>query len=246
MTSNRYATIELQDALRQLWYIPPADRQGEPPTPPGQWWETIAKDNPNWQLTKRKRYSLNFIDTSRTYSRDPISPYVPPVPEDEDNQELIVPKLYDNVNEFGIAATSSPAPITGIVVQYKDGNPQGLIEVDPDVGRFGRYAIAVFEAYLFVMNQDAPTSRLMRYLSWFTGQAVPLDNNLTRPAALRDLVIDMKTSDPVRPTLSGPFSEINRQAAVGIVIECEQIFLTPGSEPVTSEQDIFEATLNDP
>ena len=232
--SVRYPHIELQDALRQQWYVP-ASVMGPNGTIIDPWMQ-ISEDNPNWQLLKRKRYSLDWPRSGRGVP-DTRSPWKPSIPELEDDQALIRPVLFDNVNELGIAAVGSPAPLTGVTVEYAGSNPVGLITNDD--GQF----VMVFNALLFVFNQDAVRSRLLRYLNWFQHKATLLRDGGTRPQAIESLIDigGVGVSGPVPTSTTGPFSNIPRQASIGVVIEVKVPLLTTDPRnDVRSDQDIFD------
>ena len=244
MASPRFPILEMLDALRQLWYVPTIEVAD--PLDPSQtilWWDFISRSNPNWQLQQRRRYSLTHTNKRGRRVRDASSPFVPPVPESEDNYPLIAPVLYDNVNEFGIAATTTEAAITGVTVEYVDGQAGTL-----DDPKYGEFQFARYNVFLFVANQNAPTSRLLRYTNWFLNQLIYLqsgDEGGVQPK-LDDILSDYNVSGLIKPILSGPFSNINRQASTGIVIDCALKAFTSTSDP-TSDQDVFEPlTPNDP
>ena len=228
MTSDRFPQVEILDAIRQLIYVPTDSA-----------WQQWALRNPHWQLTTRNVYSLNgvirdgdgniVLDSDgnpipTAYSEQPV------VPEAVgDNVPLIRPQLFDNPTEMFIQATTSSAPLTGVYAQYRDGQGKSLLDTNSNLG------IINIETYLWVMNQDNPQSKMLRYFNWFD-YVLRFDRNAAllfddseyphytgidplRQYKLYSYISSLRRSGAVSTSISGLTQQIPRIASIGILVQ---------------------------
>ena len=244
MTSFRFPQIEVLDCIRQLIYV---RNQAQ--------WSQIAAANPDWQLGTRSVYSLNGISRRNNEAGTPIrdsdnnlipqpyaeQPFVPPAPEGEDNTTLIKPVLFDNPTEMFIQATTQDIPLTATYAQYRYSSTAGILP-DSATGTIGTMAI---ECYLWVLNQDAAQSRMLRYFNWFD-YALRFNREAALSASenypdyqginqrtqfnLYRYVSRLRRTGPAEPVSSG-LESIRRQAGIGILVAAELEYINGPNLP---------------
>ena len=239
MTSFRFPQIEVIDCIRQLVYVKDYTQ-----------WVRIAADNPEWQLNERSVYSLNGIRRITNVPEDhrPIldsegnvipqpyaeQPFVPPASENEDNNTLIRPILFDNINEAFIQASTDKRPLTATLCQYG--------YADTTSNAIGTMNVGCF---LLVLNQEAAQSRLLRYFNWFD-YVLRFDREAALIASnkypgyqgidpstqfnLYDYVVKLRRTGPLQVTIEG-FDSIERKAAIGINIAIELQYISGANNP---------------
>ena len=241
MESRRFPQLEILDCIRQLVYVA-NDEQWATIARDNPYWQLNQRLVYSLNTIQRDPETTERITTDdgdtipKPYT---FQPNVPPLTDPEDNSTLIRPILYDNLNELSNHATSTTEPITGVVIDYKGGDSPRHLENE------GYNGIMIVEVYLWLIHQDFVQTRLLRYYNWLEyalrfdrdalgvpkqdtsgGQPIPprlysnyADITPFDQIKLYTLIHEVKRAGPILPMITGPISDISRQAAVAIRIE---------------------------